>query len=133
MEEAFRAILLASSGVTALCGNRIDFGSNAPGAPNPRIVLWTIGDTEGLTQDGPDGLSVGRVQVDCYGDTYISAKRLSRAVRAALDGYSDSGFQGVFLAGTRDTREGGTNEPDRPYRTSLDFITNFNATQGGSS
>lgn len=128
MEEALKAALLASSGVTALCGDRIDFGGNAQGAAYPRMVLWTIGDAEGMTLDGPDGLSVGRVQVDCYGLTYGDAKRLSRAVRATLDGYSGNGFQGVFLAGTRDTREGGANEAERPFRTSLDFITNFNQT-----
>jgi len=47
-------------------------------------------------------------------------------VRAVLDGYSGGGFQGVFLAGSRDTREGGTNEAERPFRVSLDFITHFN-------
>ncbi|MDX5297744.1 MAG: DUF3168 domain-containing protein [Gammaproteobacteria bacterium] len=128
MEEAFRAVLLASSGVTAICGNRIDFGSNVQGAAFPRIVLWTIGDAEDYNLQGPDGHSIGRVQVDCYGATYLSAKQLSRAVRAVLDGYSGGGFQGVFLAGSRDTREGGSNEPERPFRVSLDFITNFNPT-----
>lgn len=124
MEEEFRALLLASSGITALCGTRIDFGENAQGAAYPRISLFTISDNENHTMRGPDGLSVGRVQVDCYGLTYAAAKQLSRAVRAVLDGYSGGGFQGVFLAGSRDTREGGTNEAERPYRTSLDFITN---------
>lgn len=126
MEEAIRALLLASSGVVSLCGDRIDFGANTQGAGYPRIVLWVIGDAEGHTLEGPDGLSVGRVQVDCYGVTYGAAKQVSRAVRALLDGYSGGEFQGVFLAGTRDTREGGSNEAERPFRTSLDFITHFN-------
>lgn len=128
MEEELIALLLASSGVTALCGNRIDFGGNPQGTPDPRIVLWTIGDAEDHNLEGPDGHSVGRIQADCYGGTYLAAKQLSRAVRVALDGYTGGGLQGVFLAGTRDTREGGTNEPYRPYRTSLDFITHFNQT-----
>ena len=128
MEEQIVALLLGSSGVTALCGDRINFGANPQGSVNPRIVMWTIGDAEGHNTKGPDGHSVGRIQVDCYGSTYGSAKQLSRAVRAVLDGYSGGGFQGVFLAGTRATREGGSNEPDRPFRTSLDFITHFNPT-----
>jgi len=126
MEEQFRAALLASSGVTAICGTRIDFGANAQGAAYPRVVLWTIGDNEAHNLQAPDGHSVGRVQVDCYAVTYGQAKQLSRAVRAVLDGYSGGGFQGVFLAGSRDTREGGTNEAERPFRVSLDFITHFN-------
>lgn len=126
MEEAFKSALLASSGVTALCGDRIDFGANAQGAGYPRIVMWTIGDDEGHNLQGPDGHSVGRVQVDCYALTYGPSKQLARAVRAVMDGYSGNGFQGVFLAGARDTREGGSNEAERPFRTSLDFITHFN-------
>lgn len=128
MEEQIRAILLASSGVTALCGNRIDWGASGQGVAYPRIVMWTIGDGEGHNLQGPDGHSVGRIQVDIYAQTYGSAKQLSRAVRAALDGYSGGGFQGVFLAGSRDTREGGANETERPFRVSLDFITHFNPT-----
>lgn len=128
MEEAFRAVLLASSAVTDVVATRIDFGASAQGAEYPRIVLWTIGDSEGHNLDGPDGHSVGRVQVDCYGATYGSAKQVSRAVRSVLDGYNGGGFQGVFHAGTRDSREGGSNEAVRPFRTSLDFITHFNPT-----
>lgn len=126
MEEELIALLLASSGITALCGNRIDFGGNPQGSSNPRIVLWTIGDAEGHNLQGPDGHSVGRVQADCYSLTYGQAKQLSRAVRAVLDGYSGGGLQGVFLAGSRDTREAGANEAERPFRVSLDFITHFN-------
>jgi hypothetical protein len=118
MEEEFRAALLASSGVIALVGDRIDFGGNPQGTPYPRIALWTIGDREEFTLDGPDGVSQGRVQVDCYAETYGKAKLLSRAVRAVMNGYSGGGFQGVFLAATRDSRDG-----DGPFRSSLDFTT----------
>lgn len=125
MEEQFLALLTGSAAVTAMAGNRINFGSNVQKAPYPRIVMFTISDNENHTMRGPDGLSVGRVQIDIYALTYEQAKQLSRAVRAVLDGYSGGGFQGVFLAGTRDSREGGSNDAERPFRVSLDFITNF--------
>lgn len=125
MEEAIRARLLATASVTDLCGQRIDFGANAQGAGYPRVLLWTISDNELHTMAGPDGLSVGRIQIDCYAATYGQAKQLSRAVRAVLDGYRGGGLLGVFHAGTRDTREGGSNEAERPFRSSLDFITNY--------
>lgn len=128
MEEAIRARLLATAAVTALCGNRIDFGASGQGAAYPRVVLWTIGDAEGHNLQGPDGHSIGRIQCDVYALTYGASKQLSRAVRAALDGYSGNGFQGVFLASSRDTREGGSNDAERPFRVSLDFITHFNPT-----
>ncbi|WP_322889309.1 MULTISPECIES: tail completion protein gp17 [unclassified Yoonia] len=128
MEESILAILAASAAVTDMAGDRINFGANVQGARYPRIVMFTIDDAEGHNLDGPDGHSVGRVQVDCYALSYGEAKLLSRAVRAVLDGYAGDGFQGVFHALSRDTREGGSNEAERPYRVSLDFITHYNPT-----
>ena len=126
MEIEFRAILLASSGVTSLApSSRINFGATPQGQPLPAIVLNTISDNGGHTLTGTDGLSVGRVQVDCYGDTYGAAKGLSQAAIAALDAYRGGNFSGIFHAASRDGREGGSNEADRPYRVSLDFITNW--------
>jgi len=125
MEEAFRALLLGDPSVVAAAGGRVNWGEHPQGAGATYVVLTVISDAEAHTMRGPCGLSQGRVQVDCYAPTYAAAKGLSRAVRAALDGHSDADFGGVFLAGTRDSREGGTNEADRPYRVSLDFLTNF--------
>jgi hypothetical protein len=128
MEETFHAILAASPAVTDIVGDRMNFGANVQGARYPRIVMFTIDDAEGHNLDGPDGHSIGRVQVDCYAMSYEEAKLLSRTVRAVLDGYSGDGFQGVFHALSRDTREGGSNEAKRPFRVSLDFITHYNPT-----
>lgn len=127
MEELIRDRLLATSGVTTLVGSRVDWGGNPQGSQNPRICLWTISDFEGLVLEGPDGFSQGRVQVDCYAVTYAAAKNLSRAVRSALDGYAGGGLQLVRLIGTRDSREGGTNEAERLFRVSLDFATFYNS------
>ena len=129
MEEQLRALLLASSGVTALApAARINSGTHPQGAGLPGLVLNTISDAEGLTQQGPDGLFEGRVQIDAYAMTYGQAKQLSRAVRAVLHGYSGGGFGLVQHVATRDSREGGTNEAERPFRVSLDFTTAWRAT-----
>lgn len=128
MEEALRSLLLASSGVTALApAARINWGTHPQGTALPGVVLNVISDAEGYTMAGRDGLSQGRVQVDCYATTYSQAKQLSRAVRAALSGYRGGGFEGVFHSGTRDSRDGGANEADRPFRVSLDFNTHWRA------
>lgn len=123
MEEEFRSILLGTAAVTGIAGSRISYGSAAQGAALPYIVLHVIGDNEEHTYKGPDGLSQGRVQADCYGATYAQAKLLSRAVRAALDGYRGGNFRAIFHASTRDEREGGTNEPERPFSVQMDFLT----------
>ena len=129
MEEALRAILLASSGVTTLApAARINWGEHPQGAALPGLVLNVVSDAEGLHLKGPDGLSEGRVQIDAYAKTYGEAKTLSRAVRTVLHGYRGGGFRLVSHVATRDSREGGTNEAERPFRISLDFTTSWRAT-----
>jgi hypothetical protein len=128
MEEEFRAILTGAAAVTALApASRINFVSHPQGAPLPGVVLTVVTDFENMTMRGPDGLSQGRVQADCYAMTYTQAKQLSRAVRAALSGYSGGGFSLVEHVATRDGREGGSNEAERPFRVSLDFQTHWRA------
>lgn len=125
MEEAFRALLTGAAGVTAITP-RIDWGAARQGGVYPLVVLNTVGGENGHTLDGPDGIFDGRVQVDCYGATMGEAVALSRAVHAAVDGHDADGFQGVFHAGRRTGREGGTDEAARPYRVSLDYLVIFN-------
>lgn len=127
MEEALLALLTGSAAVTAIAGTRINWGAHPQGAPLPGIVLTVIDDAEGHIYQGPNGLSQGRVQVDCWALTYDQAKLCGRAVRAALDCYSGGRFEAIFLADQRDGREGGTNEADRPFRSSLDFLTHWRA------
>lgn len=125
MEEALRTLLLNTTAVTDLCGTRISWGNGPQGQANPRIVLWVVSDNGSPTLTGPDGLSVGRVQADCYGTTYASAKTLARAVRTALDCYRGGDFRGVFHVGTRDRIETGSNEADRPHYVQLDFMAHW--------
>lgn len=103
----------------------INFGEHPQGKPLPAIVMLTVSNDNTHHMEGPTRLYAGRVQVDCYGDDYLAAKTVSRSVLAALDGYAGGGFQGIFHAGSRDTREGGANETARPYRVSMDFMTQW--------
>lgn len=128
MEEALRAILLASSGVTALApAARINWGAHPQGAALPGVVLTVISDAEGLVMNGPNGLSLGRVQVDCYAETYTGAKVLARVIRAVLHGFHNANFRLITHVASRDSREGGANEADRPFRVSMDFTTAWRA------
>ena len=126
MEQALRTLLASSAAITAIApAGRINWGVHPQGVPLPALVLNTIGDAEGLTMQGPDGLSEGRLQIDAYAVTYAEAKNLSRAVRTVLHGYRGGGFRLVQHVTTRDSREGGTNEAERPFRCSMDFTTHW--------
>lgn len=125
MEEDFRALLLASSGLTALVGTRINFGTHPQGSAFPAVVLNTVSDVEDYHMNGHGGLSDGRVQVDVYAGTYAAAKIAARAARSALHFYRGGGFLLITHLSTRDTRESGSNEAERHSRVSMDFKTSW--------
>ncbi|KEJ97430.1 Protein of unknown function [Pseudosulfitobacter pseudonitzschiae] len=126
MEELIRALLKADVTVMARANGNVNFGSHPQGTPWPGVVLYTVGDAGSYTLQGSSGLSKARVQANCIAPSYSAAKQLSRAVRDALSGHASAGLQGVFHVGTRDGREGGTNEATRPHLVSLDFIVTYN-------
>jgi hypothetical protein len=121
MEEALRARLLATAGVTALVGQRVTWKIRARGSALPAIVLHLISVREDTTHDGLSGLSESRVQVDCIADTHFAALAVRRAVKAAMGGYRGPDFQAVFVAAQRDDVDtGDVNNP--VFRTSLDLM-----------
>jgi hypothetical protein len=126
MEEQFRAVLLASAPLATLVpADKIVFGDVLQGRDYPLIAMLTVSGAVGVTMQGPDGLLQARVQVDCYARTMLQAKQIGGAVVGALHCYRGGQFQGIFHESTRDSREGATNEADRPFRTSLDFMAHW--------
>lgn len=126
MEEDFLALLRGSAGVLAYVpATSMSVGDLVQGRPDPRIVCQEVSGAEGYTHGGKDGLRSGRMQVDCYGRSYAEAKAIARAVEATAHTYRGGRFGGIFQQSARDDREGGANEADRPFRISLDFMTNW--------
>lgn len=126
METGFRALLTSSAEVSALApADRIVWGMLGQGKALPAAVLNAVSNNQGMTQQGPDGLWQGRVQVDCYGLTYAAAKELADAVIKILNGYRDANFRLIVFDARRDHNE--TGATDRPHRISLDFLTNWRA------
>lgn len=126
MHFEFRALLVGAAAVTALVSERVAWGALAQGGRYPAIVLHMAGHRQGLTQQGPDGLWRGRVQVDCHGETYAEALALGEAVTDLLHGYRGGGFQLILLADQRDDHA--TGAQGRPFVMSLDFYTNWSGT-----
>lgn len=124
MEEALVAFLLADAGLSALVSDRITWGSRPQASALPAVVLHRIDGLRSYSADGPSGLVSSRVQVDCWGASYGSAKGLGRAVIARLSGYVGTTggvqFQAAFAIDERDGYERGDSGADI-YRSSIDF------------
>lgn len=120
MEEELRARLLASSAVTAICGQRITWGRRPQGEALPAIMLTVVSAPREYQLAGPAGLKEARVQVDCWAETYAASKSLARAVNDQLGGARFASVQGAFLDTERDRSDldaGGK----WTHCTSLDF------------
>lgn len=129
MELDFLALLSGSAAVSAMVPiERISWGVLAQGQPLPAIVLTLVGNRNQLTQQGPTDLWRGRVQVDCYGETYSSARRVADALIDLLHGHHDARFPLIRLDAQRSKFE--TGPTDRPDRISLDFLTTWRQPNG---
>lgn len=123
MEEALIALLLGTGPVEAIVDDRIWPTWRPQGSPTPSVTLTVISRSPQYHASGASGLDQYRIQLDVFAESYGEAKALSRAVVAALSGFSgviDGVRLGpVFLLGERDMPE--MEPPDRLYRVSLDF------------
>jgi hypothetical protein len=134
MEEALVALLTgaAGAGITLLPDAPVNWIVHPQGVALPGVVLNLVSDPQGYTQDGENGLRQARVQIDAYALDASEAIRLGREVRQVLSGHRGAAtggfFEGIFLTNARSSREGGTNEAERPFRLGLDFDVNWRAT-----
>jgi hypothetical protein len=119
MDEALFALLTGNAAIAARVGSRVFWGAAAQGAALPAVVMNIISGSDGPKLDGTDALWRYRVQIDCYALTRPAVRLLSRDVTGLLNGYSAGGFNGIFLAATREGMESAA--ADRPARVSLDF------------
>lgn len=131
MEELIVALLLAHAPLTALVGTnpaRVHWIRAPQNTPKPYVVLQVISSVPDVTHEGASGLVAARVQADCFGETYTSAKAAARAVTGCLSGYRGTPtppgttvFGGVFKDAERDGFEDDVS-PDKLFRVSMDFI-----------
>lgn len=137
MEDTFVAMIEAQAGVTALIGSGTAtrlYPVVLPQNPTfPAITYQIISGPRDYTQDGPDGVVRFRVQCNCYGATYASAKALRDALESAISGLNNVSYgspsvvvKGVFVTNERDVYEQALTQmgADVPYRKSIDlFVT----------
>lgn len=124
MEAALINRLLADAGVGAVVARRVTPVRRDQGGLLPALVLHRVGGSHDYHLGGASGLVASRVQIDCWGSTYASAKAAAAATKAALNGArwvaNPVRVDAVLIEGERDDTfdEGGK----ALYRTSLDFM-----------
>jgi hypothetical protein len=123
MEAALIAKLLASTAVTNLVSVRINWSRRPQGAALPCIVLQRVSGLPDVHHAGASGLVVSRVQVDCWGASYGSAKAVARAVETAITAQTftqgATRFDVILIDSERDDS---TDETTPLFRTSLDLM-----------
>lgn len=82
MEEDFRAHLAAAAPLLALVDDRIQW--DVRDDLSPSIALYLIGDPTDRHLKGESNLGQALVQADCWGLTFLSAKAVGKALKAAL-------------------------------------------------
>lgn len=106
LEEGIYAHLTDDAGVAALVGTRIYPLQVPQDVTLPAVAYQRISGPRDHAHDGPTGLVRARVQFSALGSTYLEAKTVTEALRAALDGFKGTmgtvEVQTVFLENERD-------------------------------
>ena len=81
---SLQALLLATSGVTALCSTRISADRAEQGTARP-FVVYTASEEPQRALDGSVHGTRTTFEIQCWADTRASADALAAAVKAVLD------------------------------------------------
>ena len=97
VEGALVLLLLANSGVTSICAQRIHAITDPQNIARPKLTYQRLRtdrstETGGFTNGGPTGHAVAVIQIDAWADELLTAKQLATAARKALNGFT--GTQG---------------------------------------
>lgn len=103
IEADVRTFILAQPAVTALIDARF-YPLRLPQGPTlPAVTYQTIFGTSLVTHQGAADYGRGRLQLDCWADTYASAIAVKEAIRKAL--IDDPGLEGTRIINDMDVAE----------------------------
>ena len=120
MEEALRGHLAAAGPLAARVGQRIQWGVRE-GAPS--VALHLIDASPDWHLKGASGLTIARVQADCWDTTFLGAKAIGDALIEALPGIG-AVIGGVKFHGAQPIdldRDSAGEAPNLLHRTRVDI------------
>lgn len=125
MEEALIKRLLATTAITNLVSNRINWMTLPDAFPRPNLTLQVSDGGTDYTHEGLSSLQYPRIQFNCWGNTYAQAKAVARALFSELNTEKDVDaihFEDAIMVYDQDmpkeTLKGGTDV----YRVVRDFL-----------
>lgn len=132
MEEQLVARLLATPSLSALVGNRINWGERVKKELLPAITMLCVSPGRNYVHGGADPCGNPRIQFDCYGATAAEAKSVARALRDTLEtpatvahSLGDIAFSAALLDAERGPLVEDTGGGLKVHRYSLDFFVWF--------
>lgn len=122
MEEDLIAHMLADAG---LAGVSVNWNVRPQGDPLPAIVMRVVSGVPNYHTAGASGLVETRLQLDCYGKTYLAAKSAARSAVASITGkrfaQGNTKFSGGFVNGERDDFSAPADGAEKQHRVMLDI------------
>ncbi|HEV1992117.1 MAG TPA: DUF3168 domain-containing protein [Candidatus Dormibacteraeota bacterium] len=126
--EDLTAYLKADAGITAIAAGRIypqNLPQKAAGASLlanlPAVVYMQVSGARPSSMEGVTGLNDGRYQFACMAGDYLTAKKLSQAVRVSLNKLKGTIGSTVILDTSLDAERDTYDAIELTFRVDLDF------------
>lgn len=124
IENVIYARLTGAAGFTALCGTRVTPVDAPLGQALPYVTYQQVSGPRIRSTSGASGGAMPRVQIDCWGGTYTSARAVAKQVRLALDNFRGTAggvtVRAASLESELDLKD--TEVEPKLFRVSLDFF-----------
>lgn len=124
IENVIYARLSGAAGFTALCSTRVTPIEAKQDQQRPFVTYQQVSGPRIRSTAGASGGAMPRVQIDCWGDTYTSARAVATQVRLALDNFRGTAGGVTVRAASLESELDliDTEVEPKLFRVSLDFF-----------
>lgn len=127
IESAFKLLVESCDGSPAVFADRVFPFILPQNYTSPSLTYQIISGPRDYTQDGPDGVTTFRIQVDIWANSYATVAEVRDLLVAGMSGahkvtFGGVKFRGVFIDSERDLFDPGVEPTSRLFRKSIDFM-----------